>query len=244
MLHHPAILYPAGAAGLHGCVVPDLLVNAGGQSPDGALIDASASVRELLADMAGKGESFPEPTAAGDMDLDDGTLFRSSSQRLARGSVGRSVTALPVGRLFGRRSPTRAGYLLRCWQRRSRDVRSTPALSCVAKSPDPQSDASEVDEAEVAGGGLAVSGGCAAAVLEPADAALGPVAQAIGGAVDARPSFAAAAHRDHGPRVAGLGPVSDAVGARHPCPPEERPAGPGHPPSRGRSPCGPRSGRA
>ena len=74
MLHFPAILYPADPAGLHGCVVPDLLVNAGGSSPDAALTDASASVRELLADMASRGEPFPEPTAAEDVDLDGGTL--------------------------------------------------------------------------------------------------------------------------------------------------------------------------
>lgn len=74
MLHYPAILYPPDANGLSGCAVPDLLVNASGSSPDEALRDAAAIIDALLIDMARKGEPFPEPTPAEEMDLDGGTL--------------------------------------------------------------------------------------------------------------------------------------------------------------------------
>jgi hypothetical protein len=74
MLFYPAILFPPDSNGLSGCVVPDLLVNASGASPDAALRDAATIMAELLDGMARKGEPFPEPTAAEELDLDGGTL--------------------------------------------------------------------------------------------------------------------------------------------------------------------------
>jgi hypothetical protein len=79
MLYYPAILFPPDAMGLSGCIVPDLLVNASGSSPDEALRDAAAIMAELLDGMARKREPFPEPTAAEDLDLDGGTLVLLSA---------------------------------------------------------------------------------------------------------------------------------------------------------------------
>ncbi|ROU01129.1 type II toxin-antitoxin system HicB family antitoxin [Histidinibacterium lentulum] len=74
MIVYPAILFPPDTAGLSGCLVPDLAVNASGASPDEALRDAAAIVNAFLATLADRGEPFPEATPAEDVDLDGGTL--------------------------------------------------------------------------------------------------------------------------------------------------------------------------
>lgn len=74
MIVYPAILFPPDEAGLSGCLVPDLAVNASGSSPDAALRDAAAVVAEFLAGLSDRGEPFPEATPAEEVDLDGGTL--------------------------------------------------------------------------------------------------------------------------------------------------------------------------
>ena len=74
MICYPAVLFPPDEAGLSGCTVPDLLANASGGSPDEALRDATAIMVELTEAMTRKGELFPEPTPAEDVDLNGGTL--------------------------------------------------------------------------------------------------------------------------------------------------------------------------
>lgn len=74
MIYFPAILYPVDDDGLHGCAVPDLLINASGSTAEAALHDAAEIMSELLSDMARDGEPFPEPTQIDVMDLDGGTL--------------------------------------------------------------------------------------------------------------------------------------------------------------------------
>ncbi len=74
MLYYPAVLFPPDPSGLSGCVVPDLIVNASGASPDAALRDAAQIMAELLAGLAQRGEPFPEPSPAEDIPLDGGTL--------------------------------------------------------------------------------------------------------------------------------------------------------------------------
>ena len=79
MLYYPAILFAADSNGVSGCTVPDLLVNGSGRSTDAAMRDAAASVHELLADLARKGEPFPEPSPVDEIDLDGGTLVYLSA---------------------------------------------------------------------------------------------------------------------------------------------------------------------
>ena len=74
MSFYPAVLYDPDPDGVVGCIVPDLLINAGGQNRDAALADAVRSMDELLADMARKGEPFPEATPADEVDIDGGVL--------------------------------------------------------------------------------------------------------------------------------------------------------------------------
>lgn len=74
MLLYPAILYPPDASGLSGCLVPDLVVNASGPSPDAAIEDAAGIMAEHLRDLAARGEPFPEPTPVAELDLDGGIL--------------------------------------------------------------------------------------------------------------------------------------------------------------------------
>ena len=74
MLFYPSILFPPDENGVSGCIVPDLLINAGGASPDDALRDAARSMVELFAMMDRDGEPFPEPTPAEEMELRGGTL--------------------------------------------------------------------------------------------------------------------------------------------------------------------------
>lgn len=74
MLLFPAVLFAPDPDGLSGCVVPDLMVNASGASPDAAIRDAAAIVAEHLRDLAAAGEPFPEPSPVDQVDLDGGTL--------------------------------------------------------------------------------------------------------------------------------------------------------------------------
>ena len=74
VIAYPGILFAPDADGLHGCAVPDLLVNASGASADEAMRDAAAIAADLMDGMARKGEPFPEPTPVEDLDLEGGTL--------------------------------------------------------------------------------------------------------------------------------------------------------------------------
>lgn len=77
---------------------------------------------------------------------------------------------------------------------------------------DPQADRCDVDEAEVAFGGLVIAGGNAAGVLELVEAPLDEIAQAIEGPIhdDAQP--AGLAHWDHRDDVARLHRFANLVG--------------------------------
>ena len=74
MLFYPAVLFDPDANGVHGCIVPDLLINAAGDTIDDALRNAAASMVELFGMMDHDGEPFPDPTPADEMDLRGGTL--------------------------------------------------------------------------------------------------------------------------------------------------------------------------
>jgi len=77
---------------------------------------------------------------------------------------------------------------------------------------DPQSDRCDVDEAEVAFGGLVIAGGNASGILELVEAPLDEIAQAVEGPVhdDAQP--ARLAHRDHRDDVTRLHRFANFVG--------------------------------
>ncbi|WP_299501358.1 hypothetical protein [uncultured Roseobacter sp.] len=74
MLHYPAIVFPADANGLIGVAVPDLLINASGETEYAALADAASIVEELLATLARDGEAFPEPSPSDEVELGNGVL--------------------------------------------------------------------------------------------------------------------------------------------------------------------------
>ena len=74
MSFYPAVLFDRDPEGLVGCVVPDLLINAGGHDRETALADAVRSMDELLADMSRKGEPFPEAPPADEVDTVGGVL--------------------------------------------------------------------------------------------------------------------------------------------------------------------------
>jgi hypothetical protein len=78
--------------------------------------------------------------------------------------------------------------------------------------PGPEPDAGDRDDAGEAGCGLVVSGGHMASVLELPEAALDVVALRLIGSVDARAGLWMAAHGNDGDRIAGFGPVANAVG--------------------------------
>jgi len=81
MIYYPAVVYPPDEQGIVGCAVPDLLINASGSSQDAALIDATAVMQELLANMARAGEAYPEPTPSDELDLDGGVLAILTAQQ-------------------------------------------------------------------------------------------------------------------------------------------------------------------
>jgi len=74
MSFYPAVLFDPDTQGVIGCIVPDLLINAGGHDRETALTDAVRSMDELLADMSRKGEPFPEATPADEIDTEGGVL--------------------------------------------------------------------------------------------------------------------------------------------------------------------------
>ena len=76
---------------------------------------------------------------------------------------------------------------------------------------EPETDRGDVDEAQETLGGLVVTGGDAAGVLQLVEAALDQVAQALKGAIHGDTQFAALAHRDHRHDVARLHGFSNLV---------------------------------
>ena len=88
MISYLAIVYEPDAAGLVGVLVPDLLINASGASQEAALLDATAIMQEVLADMARTGEPFPKPTSPDDLDLDGGTLVILTAPSPSKSQAG------------------------------------------------------------------------------------------------------------------------------------------------------------
>lgn len=77
---------------------------------------------------------------------------------------------------------------------------------------DPQAARCDVDETEVAFGGLVIAGGNAAGILELVEAPLDEIAQTVEGSVHDDAKLARLAHRDHRDDVARLHRFANLVG--------------------------------
>lgn len=92
------------------------------------------------------------------------------------------------------------------------ELSTQATLGRVDKVHGPQACRDDVDEAEIARGGLVVSGRQSAGVLELVEAALDAVPEGVDVVVDRDLNFSPASRRDDGGAAVGLGVRADAVG--------------------------------
>ena len=88
MIHYPAVVFPADANGLIGVTVPDLLINASGETEYAALADAALIMEELLTALARDGEAYPEPSPSDEVELGNGILAILSVRHGQSGAHG------------------------------------------------------------------------------------------------------------------------------------------------------------
>lgn len=88
MIHYPAIVFPADSNSLISVTVPDLFINAYGETEYTALADAAVIMEEFLAALARDGEAYPEPSPSEEVQLGNGILALISVCHGQAGSHG------------------------------------------------------------------------------------------------------------------------------------------------------------